>query len=116
MTFRLTLLAFGLAAAALAGPKTSADLNGLLPGTRVRVLVQYTHQPGPADLDRLAGKGATAIQGMKKFHAVAAELSVDALDSLANSAEVTYISADRRVLRAVDYTVAATGADVVLRY
>src|SRR5690242_13735229 len=116
MSFRYTLLALGLAAAAWAGPKLSSDLTGLTPGAKVQVIVQYVQQPSAGDLNGLTRQGGGPMTALPTVRGVSVQVPAALLNVLAASSAVSYISPDRPLAGTMNYTVAATGADLALRY
>ena len=117
MTYRLTMGIIGMAAVVLAGPmKKSKDLVGRSPKESIPVIVQYRQGPSQADVQHLTAKGGRIRNLHPKVRSISVTLSAAALDELAADPAVTYISPDRPIHGAMDYTVPTTGADLASGY
>src|SRR5689334_14953697 len=116
MKLRLTLVLIAFAAALLADSKQSKDLLGQPQGATVQVIVQYNTPPTPDDLKGIAAKGGTVSASHAALRSVSVTIRASALDALAANPNVAYISLDRPVRGAMDYTVPTTGANLAQTY
>jgi hypothetical protein len=117
MAFRLFALIYGCAAVLLAGSsKKSPDLEKLAPGDTVQVIVQYRSLPGLDQLNRLGARGGKILNTLTAVAGVTVSIPPGALDALAADPAVTYISLDRPVFGAMNYSVPTVGADIALSY
>ena len=115
MTFRLFILIYGFAAVLLAGSsKKSKDLEGLAPADTVRVIVQYQNLSVLDMVNRVVAVGGKIINTFTAVTGVTVSIPAASLDVLAADTAVTYISLDRAVIGAMNYTVPTVGADIAL--
>ncbi|HEY1342357.1 MAG TPA: S8 family peptidase, partial [Bryobacteraceae bacterium] len=118
MTFKTAYLFAGLATVLWAtdGPgRLARDLPRSSGSSPVRVIVRLHAQASGAALKRVAARGRTARQ-LRAVRAIAMTVPPDALTELAADPEVEYVTPDRPIRAAMDYTVPATGADIARAY
>jgi serine protease AprX len=115
MRLKTLFLTFGVATVLLADPaKLSPDLKKIK-GT-VKVIVQYKRQPNAIDLVRILAKGILQLVQLPLLRGAAATIPAGLLDRLSDDELVEYITPDRTVRGALDYTSRAAGADLAATY
>jgi serine protease AprX len=82
---------------------------------RLQVIVQFRNSPSNSQVQRVTALGGRG-QRLNGIRGGVFNLPVTALRALANDPEVAYISPDRSVRGAADYTEATVGADVAQSY
>src|SRR6476646_5024919 len=91
------------------------QLQGRSSNQRLSVLVQFKHSPSASQLQKLALSGDSPRRfGVNRGGALT--LTVNGIKVLAKNPEVTYISPNRSLQGAADYTEATVGADVAQSY
>lgn len=110
----LVLLAAGLSFADGKRHKLSKDLEGFEDshGATVDVIIQFTKVPTAAQHAKVQGKGGVLKKNLDIIKGAHYTVPVEALESLADDPDVAYISPDRAVQGALDYTAVAVGAPV----
>ena len=102
--------------------KLSPELSAIMAGLqnrssnqRLSVIVQFKHSPSAIQLQKLAVSGDSP----RRFSLIrggALTLTVNGIRALAKNPEVAYISPNRSLNGAADYTEATVGADVAQSY
>jgi serine protease AprX len=108
-------LFLAIAAVSFAG-KIAPDLKHVAPNAIITVIVQFDNTPDQKTDDDLAANGAKPQKKFKQFKGGVYSVSASALDALANTPHVTYISPDRALRSRMDVTVPAVGADIARQY
>src|SRR5581483_2218532 len=84
--------------------------------TPVQVIVQFKHKPAAAQLQKFSRLGASNSRQLETIRGGVFRVPLSRLESLSQDAEVAYISPDRPLSGAADYTEATVGADVAQSY
>src|SRR5260370_36086363 len=93
--------------------KLSRDLQALLSGTTVTILVQYYNQPTSTDVNAAKGLGASNGKGLGLVKGYRWTMSDGQLPNLiSKDSNVKYISPDRSLHGAMNNAVPAVGADI----
>ena len=106
------------AASSKLSPELAAIMNqlqGRSSNQRLSVIVQFKHSPSAVQLQKLAVSGDSP----RRFSLIrggALTLTVNGIRVLAKNPEVAYISPNRSLKGAADYTEATVGADVAQSY
>ena len=113
----LMLLTLSLMASlAWAGsPKLATDLPDQGGVDRVDVIVQFTHPVTGDDLNGLRGVGTLKAE-LPLINAALVSVPAPALKGLANNPRIKFVSPDRGLSGAMDFTAAAVAADVAYSY
>ncbi len=108
------LLAAGLSFADGKKHKVSRDLEALenAHGATVDVIIQFTQAPTPTQHAKVRSKGGVLKKNLDIIKGAHYSVPVEALESLADDPDVAYISPDREVKGALDYTTSAVSAPV----
>lgn len=110
----LVLLAAGLSFADGKRHKLSKDLEGFEDshGATVDVIIQFKKVPTAAQHAKVQGKGGVLKKNLDIIKGAHYTVPVEALERLADDPDVAYISPDRAVQGALDYTTTAVGAPI----
>jgi serine protease AprX len=98
-----------------AGPKmdkVSKDLKNVDPSLKVDVIVQWKHQVGQEQDDKVANWGGKTKHKFSSIKGGRYSLPASAIGGLANDPDVAFISPDRPLKAKTDYAVAAVNAKV----
>ena len=103
------------------GRKMSPEVASLLQKSQnsnqtVEVIVQFKHNPSASTVQRLATLGGVRTQNFRRVPGGVFHVSARNLKALASDPEVAYVSPNRSLKSASDYTEATVGADVVQSY
>ena len=90
--------------------KISPELLSSNASGKIRVIVQYNRPPSGASLLNIPLLGGLVAQTLSTLNALIVSLPVSSLQALSNMAEVSYISPDRPVKQALDYSASAVNA------
>src|SRR5882724_987569 len=85
-----------------ASPKLAPDLVGLDPGSFVDVIVQFSSLPDNAQAARIRALGGNPKVDLSGIGALVYSLPAAALEALAHTPNVVYISPDREVTATLD--------------
>ena len=111
------IAAFLLAGLAFAKhPKVAKDLDDIDPNTTVSVIVQFKQKATEAHHQKVRNKGGNDKGELSAIKGGAYSMPAGKIAELAGDPDVAYISPDRSVSGAMDYTALAVGADVALAY
>ena len=109
----LSLILLASSFALFSAPKVAPDLEGLKPGTKVDVIIQFVN-PAMEKSDNAAAKGgAQKIADLSLIGASVYSVPANALKGLSNNPNVRYISPDRAVKPRLDYATPAVFGDIV---
>jgi serine protease AprX len=98
-------------------PEVSSFLKrGQMSDQPVEVIVQFKRTPAASTVQRIAGLGAVRKQNFAMIPGGVFHVPASKLQALAADPEVAYISPNRPLAAASDYTEATVGADVVQSY
>src|SRR5260370_28552164 len=118
-TFRLLCATFAILLFSIpcsgASPKLAPDLAGLDPASFVDVIVQYTAAPNESHAARIRALGGTPKVDLSVIHAAVYTLPAAALEALANTPNVVYVSPDREVRATLDYANPTVGAQYTVK-
>ena len=92
--------------------KLARDLDGLHPGEKVDVIVQFHQVPSEADFDTVRRKGGNLKKGLPAVKGGVFSVPAAALKGLANNPAIKFISPDRNVNAALDYSQPTVYADM----
>ena len=116
-SYRLTLLLFAAAAGVAAGSgKISRDLTNVDSSREVDVIIQYKQPPAERHLGKIGEKGGRVKDKFEAIKGAAVSISRGKLAELANDPDVDYISPDRPVSGALDYTAPTVQAPTAWSY
>src|SRR5262249_45819408 len=98
-------------------PEVSSFLNRSQGSNQpVEVIVQFKHSPSASTVQRLTSLGGVRRQGFNRIPGGVFRIPAGKLAALASDPEVAYISPNRALRGAADYTEATVGADVAQSY
>ena len=100
-------------------PELSAILTGLQNRSskqRLDVIVQFKHSPSDSRMQTVKALGGVSRHRLNVIRGGLFSLSVNGIRALAKDPEVAYISPNRPLNGAADYTEATVGADVAQSY
>ena len=92
--------------------KLASDLQNLDPGATVDVIVQFHQAPSQADFDNVRGQGGELKNGLPVIQGGLFSVPAAALQGLANNPAIRFISPDRDVNAALDYSQPTVYADM----
>src|ERR1019366_1580169 len=98
-----------------ASPKLSPDLAGLDPASFVDVIVQFAALPDQAQAARIHALGGNPKLDLSLINAAVYSLPAAALNALANSPNVLYVSPDRQVAATLDNADPTVGAQLAVQ-
>ena len=96
--------------------KLARDLEGLHPGAKVDVIVQFNHAPDNDDFGVVKARGGKFKKGVPLVKGGLFSVPAAALKGLAKNPAIRFISPDREVNAALDYARPAIGADIAQQY
>src|SRR5438876_12038565 len=93
---RSIFLAFVLVTAAFAAGKVSRDLDGLVPGTFVDVIIQWRNPPAEGEHAKVGALGGRLKQSFTAIRGSLYSIPAMALDALSRDPQVVFITPDRK--------------------
>lgn len=94
----------------------TAQINPLLPESRLTVVVQYGDEPQSQDFSLLSTLGAAVLKELPIIHALIVDIPSGRIDELAQSTRVKRISPDREVQACLDIAAPTVGANNSIAY
>src|SRR5438874_8234835 len=97
-------------------PKLAREFDDIDPLSTATVIVQYARSPSAAQYNRVAQHGGTFRKELNLIQGAVYSVPARAIADLADDPDVSYISPDREVSAALDYSSPTVGADMARQY
>ena len=111
---RVLLLVTLTASLARGGSKVAPDVESTT-GAMRNVIIQFRHAPNTADHQKLSARGGALRHAWPGIHSALYVMPAEAVPSLAADPDVVYISPDREVKGALDYSEETINATIALQ-
>jgi subtilisin family serine protease len=113
--FLAIFLAIALPAASSAAGRLSKDLQSVQPGESLDVIVQFKNSPSAADLSAIRQQGGILKRAFGNIRGAVFTVTGSILGTVAQNANVTYISPDRKLAGKLEFAEPTVGANIAFQ-